>query len=224
MLKFLAVLPFLIMFTSSRQSKSPSRVIFFGDSITEMGVQEKGYLWLMNRLLNEKGLGGKYQLEGAGIGGNKVYDLFFRMEKDVLAKKPDVVVIWIGVNDVWHKTSFGTGTDSDKFEKMYDGMVSKLQSAGIRVFCCTPACIGEKTDFSNAQDGDLNEYSKIIRRVARQHNAGLIDFRKEFLDYNLKHNPTSLYSGILTYDGVHLNDAGNRLVADMMWAAVIGNK
>jgi lysophospholipase L1-like esterase len=56
-----------------------------------------------------------------------VYDLYLRLEEDVLKKRPDVVVIWIGVNDVWHKTILGTGTDADKFEKFYTAIINKLK-------------------------------------------------------------------------------------------------
>jgi len=104
---------------------------------------------------------------------------------------------------------------------MYADIIQRLQQKGIKVYCCTPACIGEKTDHSNAQDGDLNEFSKIIRKTGSANGAGLIDFRKSFIEYNLKHNTENKDKGILTYDGVHLNDAGNQLVADMMWNAVI---
>src|SRR5665213_382540 len=92
------------------------KVIFFGDSITQMGVEANGYVTLTNGLLNSGG-NGNYDVSGAGIGGNKVYDLYLRMEDDVISKSPDIVVIWIGVNDVWHKR-MGTGTDADKFEKL----------------------------------------------------------------------------------------------------------
>ena len=54
---------------------------------------------------------------------------------------------------------------------------------------CTPAAIGEKTDFSNQQDGDMNAYSAIIRSIAKKNNLPLIDLRKAFLDHNLKNNP-----------------------------------
>src|SRR5215212_7207997 len=94
-------------------------IVFFGDSITEMGVKPGGYIARMNETLNKKGLASQYELVGAGVGGNKIYDLYLRMDSDVLAKNPDIVVIWVGVNDVWHKASFGTGTDPDKFEKFY---------------------------------------------------------------------------------------------------------
>jgi len=42
---------------------------------------------------------------GAGISGNKVPDLQRRLERDVLKKKPTVVFIYIGINDVWHGES-----------------------------------------------------------------------------------------------------------------------
>src|SRR5438477_12896984 len=46
-----------------------------------------------------------------GISGNKVPDLQARWADDVLALKPDVLSILIGVNDFWHTLSHGyTGT------------------------------------------------------------------------------------------------------------------
>jgi lysophospholipase L1-like esterase len=139
------------------------------------------------------------------------------MEDDVLAKKPDVVVIYVGVNDVWHKASYGTGTDADKFTKFYVALIKKMQSQGIKLILTTPAAIGEKTDHSNQQDGDLNQYSKIIRDLAKEHKCGIVDLRKAFLDYNLANNPENKEKGILTTDRVHLNEAGNKLVAELMF-------
>lgn len=198
-----------------------TRVVFFGDSITQAGVNAGGYIRELDTLLQQRGQAANYELIGAGIGGNKVYDLYLRHEADVLAKNPDVVVIWVGVNDVWHKTSHGTGTDADKFEGFYTALIGKLQAKGIRVILCTPAAIGERTDFSNAQDGDLNHYSNIIRRLAQQHKTTLVDLRQSFLDYNRQHNPDNQESGILTTDRVHLNAIGNQLVAEKMMEALL---
>jgi lysophospholipase L1-like esterase len=123
---------------------------------------------------------------------------------------------------VWHKSSFGTGTDPDKFEKFYQAIINKLKARNIKIALCTPAAIGEKTDFSNQQDGDLNKYSNIIRSIAAKNNLPLIDLRKLFLDYNLKNNSVNKDRGILTTDGVHLNATGNQFVADQMWKTVKG--
>jgi lysophospholipase L1-like esterase len=207
---------FLVILTSfSHQQKK--RIVFFGDSITQAGIQPTGYITKLGQLLNEKKIGEKYELIGAGIGGNKAYDLYLRMDEDVLAKKPDAVVIWVGVNDVWHKRTSGTGTDADKFEKFYNAIIKKLKNNNIAVLICTPAAIGEKTDFTNELDGDLNKYSEIIRNIAKNNSCPLIDLRKAFLSYNLANNKDNKEFGILTTDRVHLNEKGNQFVAEEMY-------
>lgn len=214
----IAVILALVSFTGMQQKQ---HILFFGDSITQAGVGPTGYITVMGEMLKAKGVSDQYQLTGAGIGGNKIYDLYLRMDEDVLAKNPTTVVVWVGVNDVWHKRSFGTGTDADKFEKFYNAVIKKLQAKNIKVLLCTPAAIGEKTDFSNELDGDLNKYSSIIREIAKKNNCGLIDLRKSFLDYNLANNPENKAKDILTSDGVHLNEKGNKLVADEMMKALV---
>ncbi|MDB5247525.1 MAG: lipolytic protein family [Segetibacter sp.] len=198
-----------------------TKIIFFGDSITQAGVDPKGYITKMQEMLQANGKATQYELVGAGIGGNKIYDLYLRMEDDVLARNPDVVVIWVGVNDVWHKASSGTGTDADKFEKFYAAVIKKLQAKNIKVVLTTPAAIGERTDNSNQQDGDLNQYSNIIRKLASTNNLRLVDLRKSFLEYNLKNNPENKEKGILTTDRVHLTEQGNVFVAEKMMEVLI---
>ena len=196
------------------------KVVFFGDSITQAGVQPGGYIRLRDSLVALDKKSADYELIGAGIGGDKIYDLYLRMEEDVLKKQPDIVVIYVGVNDVWHKSSSGTGPDYNKFGRFYEAVVAKLQAAGIKVIICTPAVIGERTDHSNPQDGDLNFYSQWIRNFAAKKSIPLVDLRSLFMQYNLVNNPENKESGILTRDRVHLTPAGNNLVAKEMWKVI----
>lgn len=213
---FLCAFFFMTAFTTEK----PIKVVLFGDSITQAGVKPGGYITVMQEILEKEGQSTNYELIGEGIGGNKIYDLYLRAEEDVIAQNPDVVVIWVGVNDVWHKMSYGTGTDADKFDKFYRSLIKRFQDKGIKVIICTPATIGEKTDFSNQQDGDLNHYSNIIRTISRTMNTDLLDLREIFLSYNRENNPENLDRGILTVDRVHLNKDGNKLVAERMLAAL----
>lgn len=206
-------------FTAQKKTK----VIFFGDSITELGVKKDryvGYILKMDSMLKVQKKDDQYELIGSGISGNKVYDLYLRMEDDVLSKNPDVVVIYVGVNDVWHKTLLGTGTDADKFEKFYQAIIKKLKDQNIKVVLCTPAVVGEKTDMSNPLDGDLNKYSNIIRDLAKKNNLPLVDLRKKFIDYLKDNNPENKEREVLTYDRVHMNNKGNQFIADEMWKVV----
>ncbi|TMI94928.1 MAG: G-D-S-L family lipolytic protein [Bacteroidetes bacterium] len=208
---------FLFVFIVAFMPQKKKRVVFFGDSITQQGVEPGGYITRIDSICKLENKAAEFEFIGSGIGGNKVYDLYLRLDDDVLAKNPDIVVIYIGVNDVWHKASFGTGTDPDKFERFYNAILKKLKERNVKVILCTPAVIGERTDFSNQQDGDMNRYSDIIRGIARKNNLLLVDLRQKFLDYNKQHNPDNKESGILTRDRVHLNEKGNQLVGDELW-------
>lgn len=199
---------------SSFSFQQKKKVIFFGDSITQAGVAPNGYITVLQQTLAQNGKDKNFELVGAGIGGNKVYDLYLRLEDDVLSKKPDLVFIYIGINDVWHKRTHGTGTDADKFEKFYNKLIDKIQAAGAKIVICTPTVVGEKKDFVNELDGDLNKYAEIIRGIAKSRNVELIDLRKATVGYISVHNPENKAKDILTVDGVHMNDAGNKFLAE----------
>jgi lysophospholipase L1-like esterase len=214
--------PLMAILLSASSFFQPPRkkVIFFGDSITEAAVKPGGYIQLMDSLIAAGNKSSQYELVGAGISGNKIYDLYLRIEDDVIKQRPDIVVIYVGVNDVWHKASSGTGTDYSKFGRFYEAVVNKMQAAGAKVIVCTPAVIGERTDHSNQQDGDLNLYSQWLRTFCANRQLPLVDLRNIFIRYNLENNPQNKESGILTTDRVHLNAAGNLLVATSLWKAV----
>lgn len=203
---------FLMVLLFSAMNNKPKKIIFFGDSITQAGVEPGGYVDLIKKALDPT----KYEVIGAGIGGNKVYDLYLRMEEDVLNKKPNLVVIYIGVNDVWHKQSSRTGTDYDKFIKFYQALINKIQANGAKVVLCTPAVIGEKKNGTNEMDGDLDKYSGAIRELAAKNNLPLCDLRAIFKTYNTEHNTEDKEKGILTSDGVHLNEKGNQTLAEKL--------
>lgn len=205
----------LILGSFNMQQKK--KIIFFGDSITEVGAKPGGYITMLQDTLVKAGKSAQFELIGAGIGGNKIYDLYFRMDSDVIAKKPDLVFIYVGINDVWHKKTYGTGSDPDKFEKFYNRIIDRIQAGGAKVVICTPTTVGEKKDFVNELDGDLNKYAEIIRTIARNKNVELIDLRKAMVSYLATNNSANTYNGVLTLDGVHMNDKGNRFLANQFY-------
>ncbi len=190
----------------------PKCILFFGDSITRAGLEPNGYINVLKAQLNSE----KIELLAAGIGGNKIYDLYLLLEDEILAKKIDLVFIYIGINDVWHKLGPKTGTDYPKFLKFYQALINKIKTHGSDIVLCTPSVIGEKKLGMNELDTDLDKYAAGIRALAVKNNLALCDLRKSFLKYLANNNPNDLEKGILTRDKVHLNDEGNKLVAAQM--------
>src|SRR3954470_13270646 len=97
-LLLLALFVCVMLLMSFSYQKKKRKVVFFGDSITQFGVQPRGYITQMGEILKRENQQDNYDLIGAGVSGNKVYDLYLRMDEDVLAKGADVVLIFVGVN------------------------------------------------------------------------------------------------------------------------------
>lgn len=195
------------------------RIVFLGDSITQAGAGPKGYVTMFRKMLKRRLPDVKCEVIGAGISGNKVPDLEARLDQDVLAKNPTVVVIYIGINDVWHSKN-GRGTPKDKYETGLISLIDRIHEKGARVLLCTPSVIGEKVPGENSLDAMLEEYCGISRKVAYTKGVQLFDLHQAFLNQLKHNNPDDAEKGILTTDGVHLNDRGNRFVANQMLVAL----
>jgi lysophospholipase L1-like esterase len=196
--------------------KKGDRIVFLGDSITAGGVGPKGYVTLIKNQVNEKKKDLGIEIIGAGVSGNKVPDLQKRLQKSVLDKNPTLVVIYIGINDVWHgENDPKRGTSPDAYEAGLKDIIGKIHSAGARVVLCTPTVIGELPGGGNKLDAKLDQYAAISRKVAGETKVTtLCDLRKAFADHLAAHNSDKKEKGVLTGDRVHLNEAGNRLVAE----------
>jgi lysophospholipase L1-like esterase len=194
-------------------------IVFLGDSITAQGVQPDGYVTLVSNRIAQTYPDLAIKVIGAGIGGHKVPDCQARLDRDVLQKNPTLVVIYIGINDVWHWNR-DNGTPIDQFETGLRDMIAKINSAGARVILCTPTVIGEKTDGTNEYDKMLDEYSGISRKVTAETGSQMLDLREAFLSYLKEHNTDNVEEGILTTDTVHLNKNGNSVLAGLMLEAL----
>ena len=203
------------------------QVVFLGDSITQNAVTNseefKGFITLIQNEVDEN-----IKLIGKGISGDKVSDLLARYKEDVIKLNPDIVFIYIGINDVWHKYDYGTGSDIDLYEKGLRTIIGDIQNQGAKVILCTPTVIGENSgefrlgnqfkdvETMDKMDQDLDDFSDIIRNLSLEFNTELVDLRKVFKNYISENNPENKAKGILTTDGVHLNNEGSKLIAKNM--------
>ena len=223
-MKRILILLVVVMVSCTNSNK---KVVFLGDSITQNAVinsdKFKGFISLLGENVDQN-----TELIGKGIGGDKVSDLLTRYRDDVIKLNPDMVFIYIGINDVWHKYDYGTGTDIDLYENGLRQIITDLKENGVEVILCTPTVIGEnKGEFTlvnqfkdietmEIMNNDLDDYSDIIRKLSREFDTKLLDLRKIFMQYISENNPENKSKGVLTTDGVHLNNIGSKLIADEM--------
>jgi len=216
----------IIMITSCTNS---TKVVFLGDSITQQGENSEGegtYKGFITSL--RENVSQEVELINKGIGGNKVSDLLLRYNDDVLKLKPNIVFIYIGINDVWHKYDWGTGSDIDIYEKGLRKIITDIKAVGAKIILCTPTVIGENSgefklnnnfkdiDSMKIMNKDLDAFSDVVRNLSSEFNTDLLDLRKKFKEYISENNYQNMPKGVLTSDGVHLNNEGNKLIADEM--------
>ena len=205
-------------------------VAFFGDSVTLQGDGEKGYIGLLRTAIanaeKTKDLG--VRLIGHGLNGGRVPtvlegkspwgDIGGKMEDLLKKESPTVVVVFLGINDVWHGEK---GTSAKDFEAGLRTMLELVSKVGAIPVLCTPPGIGEEPHGKNPIDKQFDEYCGIIRTLAKEKKVALCDVRAAFGE-RLKKESDKVGSGeekdhgILTYDGVHMIDAGNELIAGEM--------
>jgi lysophospholipase L1-like esterase len=196
--------------------KPADSIIFFGDSLTALAGQEspkqhvsKGYVRIVREKLQETHKDQGIQVDWVATGGHTVPDLLKRVDSDVIAKKPTIVVIQIGCNDARR-------IPKETFQASLEQLIDKLQQSGIQVIQCSLTSVGEKHDGTNQHDPKLEEFAQVQREVAQAKKVPLADLRKAFVAHWKDHNPDNQPSGILTYDGNHFNQAGHAFVAEQM--------
>ncbi|MFA6931743.1 MAG: GDSL-type esterase/lipase family protein [Lentisphaeria bacterium] len=186
-------------------------VICFGDSLT---AAKDGYVTMLQNKLKD------YHVINAGRGGDKTPWALTRFQSDILDRKPDALLIFLGANDA----AVGRGCWADEPVVSVDAYrcnliwmchLAKLQ--GIRkISICTPAPFFEDEPYL-AHGDILSAYCLAAREAADHCVCRLVPFDAAFR-IEWKRHPG--HTGkLLTRDGTHLTEQGNQLLAETILAA-----
>ena len=187
------------------QVKDGQKIAFMGDSITAGGAKPKGYVSLTIKGLEANGV--KATAIPAGISGHKSNQMLARLEKDVLSKKPDWMTLSCGVNDVWHGAR---GVSLEDYKVNITKIVDQCQAAGVKVMILTSTMIKETQ--TNELNQKLVPYNEFLRTLATEKKCLLADLNADMQAAIAKAGPDRK-GNILTGDGVHMNPAGNEMMA-----------
>ncbi len=182
------------------------KIAFLGDSITAGGMgSPAGYCRLVISGLEANGI--KAAAIGAGVSGHKSNQMLDRLERDVIAKKPEWMTLSCGVNDVWHGAN---GVPLDAYQQNITTIVDRCKAAGIQVMILTATMIGE--DAPNANNQKLAAYNAFLRTLAKEKQCRLADLNADMQAAIQEAGPAKR-GNLLTTDGVHMNPAGNMMMA-----------
>ena len=197
------------------------RIVFAGDSVTDMGsvnpVGEglfdslgNGYVREVENLLTAWYPELNIRITNSGISGNTSRDLAERFDRDVVELNPDWVSICIGINDVWRQFDVPAIADAavlpDEYESNMEEMILKIKDKVKGIFIISPYYIEvNREDFMRKR---MDEYVEICKKLAKKYSLYFVDFQKMFEDFcKIQH------SSKLAWDRVHPNRMGAMLQA-----------
>lgn len=210
----------------SKAAPLPRGIVMFGDSTTapRPGAVEKVYAQRVAEAL--QGVASSLTIHNAGVGGNNTAQALARMDRDVLAHKPKIVVIQFGINDcsidVWKDPpAHGPRITPSEFEENLRKIIARTREAGAAPILMTanplrwtPALkkqYGKPPYDITRPDGleasTLLRYNAITRKLAEELRVPLIDVHKEFLRRDVDK---------LLPDGIHPNDAGHAIITEQL--------
>src|SRR5262245_48447776 len=158
-----------------------TRLLFIGDSITDCGRREDkdemgtGYVRRVRDWLYAKDPSTAPVVTNRGISGNKIPDLQGRWQRDVIDLAPDVLSIYIGINDVWHGLGPNRGgCPIEQFVPGYRDVLAQTRATlpSCELILCEPSVLW-LTDPPNANEL-LRPYIAAVHELAREFGAACV--------------------------------------------------
>jgi lysophospholipase L1-like esterase len=164
--------------------KHSLKIAFIGDSLTE-GVVGASFFEMIQKKLPE------HELYNYGKGGDTVISLFRRLRQIEMASPLDLGFLWVGVNDVFVKTSWffplrkrlwgqAWAKSHTQFQEYYHALLAVLQDKISYIYTLPPLIVGE--DINNDWNQELAILSKIIHDISTSYpRVEFVDLREPFI-------------------------------------------
>jgi lysophospholipase L1-like esterase len=187
--------------------KDGDTIGFLGDSITAHGWEHSyGYVHLVVLGLAAQGI--KVEAIPAGVSGQDAQGMLARVQKDIIEKKPALMTLSCGVNDVMHVER---KIELETYQKNITAIVDQVTAAKIKLVIFTSTMIRDDA----ALNQKLATFNDFLRTLARERNVPLADLsRDEHALINVL-APKEGDRGVsrLTVDGVHMKPIGDQMMA-----------
>jgi len=198
-------------------------IVALGDSITNAAgladVQEEHtYRHLVQEALTRE-MGRTVRVINAGVNGDITPLAVRRLDRDVVAHKPDCVTIMFGVNDAGFFRPDGPVADTPRtplpeFEAHLRAIVRRVREVGALPVLATPVPMSPSYWLANLPQyvkNGLNylvdQYADVVRKVASDERVPLVDPHRRFSADPSTH--------AFVPDGIHPDRRGQKLLAEL---------
>lgn len=170
-----------------------------------------------------------YTVLNKGISGHNSANLLARVDRDVNAFHPDLVLLMVGTNDMINSKKF---LSNAQYLRNVKGIVDKLRQANPKVKIVMASILPVEEEylfqrhdpalFSVSPNDKINALNQDIQRFAQQEQLYFIPLHDEFsrhgLDFKSAQSLLVNAQNGPSNDGVHPTAAGYQLIGDYFYA------
>jgi lysophospholipase L1-like esterase len=169
-------------------------------------------------------------ITNAGYNGNNVLDLLARLDKDVLAKKPQLVVLMIGTNDMLNLRNMLT---VEEYKKNYQKLITLIKKHAKLMLMTIPPInveyLNQRVDPKHYAPGGpqarVDSANAVVKELAVKNKCHLIDLNRILLACGGSTDDIgSLFQNVPNFnvnDGVHPVTNGYRVIGTAVYQAII---
>ena len=198
------------------------KILFQGDSITDCGRDRSdphdlgpGYPKFVAEILREEYPDVDFEFINLGISAEQTKDVLKRADTDIIAIKPDIFTILLGINDTWHHVQDKNWVPAEKYESNYRAILEAAKSTGAKIIILEQYVLP-----APGMEGfhpDVDAKIQLTRKLAREYADVFIPLDGLFASACVDEDP--LY---WTEEGVHPTEEGHIMIADYLTDAIAG--
>lgn len=189
-----------------------ARIVCFGDSVTGVYYHtgsRRAYTDMLGTALRRIAPVADLEMINAGVSGHTTANGLSRIEKDVLAHKPDLVTVMFGLNDM-------VRVPLEQYRANLKEIVARCRAAGAEVILATPNAV---IDTPARPIAKLVSYCDVVRAVARELRVPLCDCYQRHAALR-EHAP--FVWRLTMSDPIHPNMAGHKRLATELAQTLAG--
>lgn len=198
----------------------PLTILFQGDSITDASRKRelphhlgKGYVLMTAAKLQDQAPGKNLTLLNRGISGNRTKDLLARWQEDCISLDPDILSLFIGINNTWRRYDRDDPTPAQVFENelraLLERTFSETRVIPEKTILLEPFLLDVPEGSKKHWFEDLGPKQEAVARAAAEFGTLFIPLQRIFADACV-HAPAAHWAP----DGVHPSPAGHQLITN----------
>lgn len=169
----------------------------------------------------------------AGVNGNSTTNLLARLERDVLSKNPELVVLMVGTNDMLHTDK---SLSLEQYAANYQQLISRIRKKSELVLMTIPPIyapyvVQRKPQFGGneaAAQARIDSANRVICALAAKNHCTLIDLNRILKACGgANTDKNGLFQNEANFgiaDGVHPTATGYQVIAAAVYQAIIAYK